>query len=88
MTDTMIQWIVGQAGMGAVAALALVMLRESYQMIVRQMAQTIERERADKELLVQTVSQAREAMTMLTSAIERMNSSVQRCEYLNTTRKA
>ncbi len=65
MENEMIQWIVGQVGMGGIAALALVLLREAYRT-----------QSADRETLIRTLQANTEALARLESAVNALSMTV------------
>jgi len=64
-----IQWLVGQVGLGGLAAFALIMLRQSYQERDKIREAQIERERQDRETLVEVVKANTAAMASIREVV-------------------
>lgn len=64
------QWIVGQVGLGGVAALALFLFNYVYAAALRREREYAEENREDKKLLIAVVSKNSEIMAELRSIIQ------------------
>ena len=76
MPNEMIQWFIGQAGISGLAAFALWIVRE----------QSRARDK-DREILIQTLQSNTQAMTLLTSVVEKYGDAVDNCELAQNARR-
>ena len=72
MDSTFLQWLVGQAGVGGLAALALFLLDRSYRDSLRRERETIEQQRGDRQSLIQVVAENAKMCSSLQATIENM----------------
>lgn len=70
-----IEWIIGQSGTAAVAALSLWMLNRSYQDSLRRERENSESHREDKRQLIEALQSNAKALTALEAACERIQKS-------------
>lgn len=71
MEPTFIEWIVGQAGIGGLAALALFLLNREHQDAMRRERENAEQHRADKLKLLDGIASYVSQVAALEQAIER-----------------
>lgn len=72
MDQQFIQWIIGQVGLGGVAALALYLLNQNYKASLAAAQQHYSESESDKKILMTTLTDNTRAITQLTVLIERM----------------
>jgi hypothetical protein len=70
MDSTFIQWLVGQAGIGGLAAMALYLLDKAHKDALRREREYAEANREDKKQLLAMLSEIATTMSELKSAIE------------------
>ena len=68
----LIQWLVGQAGIGGLAAMALYTLNTNHQAALRREREYSEANREDKAKLLSVLSDNTAALTKLTGTIENL----------------
>lgn len=78
MDSTFISWLIGQSGIGAVAALALYLLDRSYRDSLRREKETIEQGREDRRILISVLADNAKSNTALQATIENMTRSFAR----------
>ena len=72
MEDTMLQWIVGQAGIAGLAMFTMVVLRAIFQNALQREREYAEMNREDKRRMLEVLSENTAALTKLTDTIESM----------------
>lgn len=77
----MIQWLVGQAGVGGLAAFALIMLRQSYETRIRDLQQMLNESKATSDRLINALTENTESHTKLSSAVASLEHIVGNCVY-------
>ncbi len=70
MEPTFIEWIVGQAGIGGLAALALFLLNREYQDAMRRERENAEIHRADKIKLMDSLADIAGRLARLENAVD------------------
>lgn len=76
----MVQWLVGQAGIGGLAAMALFTLNSNHQAALRREREYAESNREDKTQLLRVLSDNTAALAKLTGMIEALNRGYDRQE--------
>ena len=74
--NTFLSWIIGQSGVGALAAFALWLLDRSYRDSLRREKETVEQGREDRRLLMQVLSENAKSNTALQATIENMTRTI------------
>lgn len=72
MDNTFISWLVGQSGIGALAALALFLLDRSYKDALRREKEVVEQGREDRRQLIAVLAENAKSHTALQGTIENM----------------
>ena len=67
------QWVIGQAGLGAIAAMGLYLLNMVYRAWLAALKEYAETNREDKKHLLLVLQQNTEASTKLTTLIEKLS---------------
>lgn len=70
MDSTFLQWLVGQAGVGGLAALALFLLDRSYRDALRREKETVEQGREDRRQLIVVLGDNAKMCSSLQGAVE------------------
>lgn len=70
MDSTFLQWLVGQAGVGGLAALALWLLDRSYRDALRREKEVVEQGREDRRQLISVLSENAKTFTALQTSID------------------
>lgn len=73
MDANMIQWLVGQAGIGGLAAFALYTLNANHQTALRREREYADANREDKTLLMKSLNENTAALSRLTLLIESLS---------------
>lgn len=71
--STFLQWLIGQAGVGGLAALALWLLDRSYRDALRREKEVIEQGREDRRQLISVLSENARTFTALQATIENVS---------------
>jgi hypothetical protein len=77
----MIQWLIGQAGIGGLAAMALYTLNANHQTALRREREYAEANREDKTQLLRVLSDNTSALTKLTGMIETQTRGIDRASH-------
>lgn len=72
MDNAFISWLVGQSGIGALAALALFLLDRSYKDALRREKEVVEQGREDRRQLIAVLAENAKSHTSLQATIENM----------------
>lgn len=78
MDSSFLQWLVGQAGVGGLAGLALFLLDRSYRDALRREKETIEVGREDRRQLITVLNENAKTFTALQAAIDNLTREVNR----------
>jgi hypothetical protein len=78
MDSAFISWLIGQSGIGAIAALALFLLDRSYRDSLRREKETIEQSREDRRLLLSVLAENAKTNASLQATVENMTRSFSR----------
>lgn len=78
MDSTFLQWLVGQAGVGGLAALALFLLDRSYRDALRREKETIEQGREDRRQLITVLADNAKSNASLQATIENLTRDLSR----------
>ena len=69
---SVLQWFVGQAGIGGLAGFALFMLGGAYQTALQREREYAEANRDDKKLLISVLNENTAAITKMASAVDNL----------------
>lgn len=72
MPTEFITWLIGQAGIGGIAALALFLLDRSYRDALRREKEVNDQSRADRAQLITVISENAKSQAALQATIENM----------------
>lgn len=70
MDTTFIQWLIGQSGIGAVAALAIYLLNKAFTDALRREREYAESNRDDKKAMIELFAENARVLSALQNAIE------------------
>ena len=72
MESAFLEWLIGQAGLAGVAALALYMQNRTWQEANRRERESAEQHRADKQILIEALGEHTRVTAELKAAIEHL----------------
>jgi hypothetical protein len=78
LDSTFISWLIGQSGIGALAALALFLLDKSYKDALRREKETIEQGREDRRQLISVLAENAKSNASLQAIIENLTREMSR----------
>ena len=79
MSDTFIQWIVGQTGTAGVAILALFMLRQAYEDRDKRRVEAIGKEEQRSDQLIEVIKENTKVAAQLVAAVAQVGAVIGNC---------